>query len=68
MPKKVNAVELVENVQQFSNSKLQSVPLDSELDEHDRKVARRLKWKIDLWTLPMITFIYLLAAMDRSGK
>jgi hypothetical protein len=37
-----------------------------ELNEHDAKVARRLKWKIDLWTLPMITFIYLLAAMDRS--
>lgn len=38
----------------------------SELDEHDTKVARRLKWKVDLWTLPMITFIYFLAAMDRS--
>jgi Major Facilitator Superfamily len=37
-----------------------------DLSEHDKKVARRLKWKIDLWTLPMITFIYLLAAMDRS--
>jgi hypothetical protein len=36
------------------------------LDEHDTQVARRLKWKLDLWTLPMITFIYLLAAMDRS--
>lgn len=36
------------------------------LDEHDVAVARRLKWKIDLWCLPMITFIYLLAAMDRS--
>lgn len=37
-----------------------------ELSEDDLKVARRLKWKIDLWILPMITFIYLLAAMDRS--
>lgn len=36
------------------------------LDEHDKIVARRLKWKIDLWCLPMITFIYLLAAMDRT--
>src|SRR5258707_871715 len=36
------------------------------LNEHDTKVARRLKWKIDVWTLPMITCIYLLAAMDRS--
>jgi hypothetical protein len=36
------------------------------LNEHDTKVAQRLKWKVDLWTLPMITFIYLLAAMDRS--
>ena len=40
--------------------------LDFELNEHDTKVARRLKWKIDLWSLPIITFIYLLAAMDRS--
>ena len=36
------------------------------LNEHDQKVARRLKWKIDLWTMPLITIIYLLAAMDRS--
>lgn len=40
--------------------------LTFEFDEHDTKVARTLKWKIDLWTLPMITCIYLLAAMDRS--
>jgi hypothetical protein len=36
------------------------------LNDHDTKVARRLKWKIDVWCLPMITFIYFLAAMDRS--
>jgi MFS family permease len=36
------------------------------LDEKDAIAARRLKWKIDLWCLPMITFIYFLAAMDRS--
>jgi Major Facilitator Superfamily len=36
------------------------------LNEQDTVLARRLKWKIDLWCLPMITFIYLLAAMDRS--
>ncbi|KAN0119246.1 MFS general substrate transporter [Hyaloscypha variabilis] len=36
------------------------------LNDHDTKVDRRLRWKIDLWCLPMITFIYFLAAMDRS--
>ena len=36
------------------------------LDEHDQKVAKKLRWKIDLWSLPMITLIYLIAAMDRS--
>ena len=37
-----------------------------ELSDHDKKVARRLKRKIDAWILPMITGIYFLAAMDRS--
>lgn len=36
------------------------------LSEEDQKLAAKLKWKIDLWILPMITFIYFLAAMDRS--
>lgn len=60
-------VELAQ-LEDVSDPKLQHVgpQLSFELDEHDTKVARRLKWKIDLWTLPMITFVYFLAAMDRS--
>ncbi|KEF60750.1 uncharacterized protein A1O9_02311 [Exophiala aquamarina CBS 119918] len=36
------------------------------LSDKDQKKARRLRWKIDLWILPIMTIIYLLAAMDRS--
>ncbi|KAK5937283.1 hypothetical protein PMZ80_010583 [Knufia obscura] len=39
---------------------------DLGLSELDQKRAVRLRWKIDLWILPMLTIIYLLAAMDRS--
>ena len=55
-------------IEDVSESKVdQAGPqLTFELNEHDTKVARRLKWKIDLWTLPMISLIYLFAAMDRS--
>lgn len=53
---------------EFADSKEATIKPETvfELNEHDAKVARRLKWKLDLWLLPMITFIYLLAAMDRS--
>lgn len=36
------------------------------LSEQDQRKARRLTWKLDLWILPVLTIIYLLAAMDRS--
>jgi hypothetical protein len=37
-----------------------------EIAEQDRKLARRLLWKVDLWILPLLTVLYLITAMDRS--
>lgn len=34
--------------------------------EDDRIIARRLLWKIDLRILPILTLLYIFAAMDRS--
>jgi MFS family permease len=40
---------------------------DSEVArEDDRIIARRLLWKIDLRILPILTILYIFAAMDRS--
>lgn len=62
---KADSIEMVEYM---GNGKAdgEGPQLVFEMNEHDKKVARRLKWKIDLWTMPLITVIYLLAAMDRS--
>ena len=63
-PDKVAQVEMDE----FAGKHDLSGPNETffELSDDDKKAARRLKWKIDLWILPMITGIYFLAAMDRS--
>lgn len=37
-----------------------------EISEEDRKLARRLLWKVDVWILPILTVLYLITAMDRS--
>lgn len=34
--------------------------------ENDRVIERRLLWKIDLRILPILTFLYVFSAMDRS--
>jgi hypothetical protein len=34
--------------------------------EHDKIIERRLLWKIDLRILPILTLLYIFAAMDRS--
>lgn len=40
---------------------------DSEVArEDDRIIARRLLWKIDLRILPILTLLYIFAAMDRA--
>lgn len=32
----------------------------------DEKHMKRLSWKLDLWILPLLTLVMLLASMDRS--
>lgn len=32
----------------------------------DEKRMKRLSWKLDLWILPLLTLVMLLASMDRS--
>ena len=61
---KLNSSEVeVAKVSDFEHSTQQT---SFELSDADQKTARRLKWKIDLWALPMISFMYFIAAMDRS--
>lgn len=45
---------------------VQGRPVPTEaLSDHDKKVMRRLLWKIDLTILPILSIIYLLATMAR---
>lgn len=37
-----------------------------ELSEYDQEVMRRLRWNIDIWILPLLSFIYFLAFLDRT--
>lgn len=55
-------VEQVE-LDEAKSARQHSVPVTS---PQDVQAARRLRIKIDLWILPMISFIYFIAAMDRS--
>lgn len=41
------------------------IPL-ANLSEHDKRLMRRLLWKIDLWILPVVAVIYFLASLDRT--
>lgn len=44
-----------------------SVPPSFQLSEADQKIMRRLRWKIDLWILPLLSVVYFLASLDRSN-
>jgi MFS family permease len=36
------------------------------LTEHDKKIMKRLRWKVDVWILPMLSAVFFLASLDRS--
>ncbi|KAH6673861.1 major facilitator superfamily domain-containing protein [Halenospora varia] len=38
----------------------------SEQDEENKRIERRLKWKLDLFILPTLSLVYFLASMGRS--
>lgn len=59
-------VEATEELLYSISDPVQGRPIPEEaLSGHDRKVMRRLLWKIDLTILPMLSVVFLLATMDR---
>ncbi|KAI1475625.1 MFS general substrate transporter [Daldinia eschscholtzii] len=59
--------EYRENILLQSTTSIDDVPKDGEVEEEvDPKLARRVKWKLDIFILPLLSSVYFFATMGRS--
>ncbi|KAF3057119.1 hypothetical protein GL218_06034 [Daldinia childiae] len=64
----VEPTEYRENIllQTITPSSMDDIPKEAEVEEFDPKLSRRVKWKLDIFILPLLSSVYFFATMGKS--